>query len=159
MIAEFLKRNQIKAGDPIDVIAKALNVKPGGADGDISGQARLSKPDQSGSMTVTFRKGLMPQERLFAFAHECAHLINQDQAPAARSEGRNKPMAEQRADYTAAALLMPADHVYEYLNENHYRDTTARKRVALIGKLCKRYGVSDVIALRRVKEVYALNRQ
>ncbi|HBA49326.1 MAG TPA: hypothetical protein DCZ91_16340 [Lachnospiraceae bacterium] len=107
-------------------------------------------------MVVTFRKGLSKQERTFAFAHECGHIINEDDAPIDRPDGKHKSETEQTADYVAAALLMPIDDVYAYLIENRYQDTTPQKRVRLMKALCKRYGVSEVIALRRIREVSVL---
>lgn len=157
-IKQFFTENNIQVGEPISKIAEILNVEQGGIEIGLQGQAHLSEPNNQGKMIVTFKDGLSKEEKLFVFAHECAHLINHDAVPNARPTGRNKPLVEQIADYTAAALLMPLDAVYEYLTHNNYINLSPRKRIVIIRKLCKEYGVTEIIALRRVKEVYELKR-
>ena len=56
----------------------------------------------------------------------------------------------------AGALLMPLEDVYQYLTENHYKEISPRQRVKMAHKLRRRYGVSSVIAVRRIREVYML---
>lgn len=155
-IAQFFEKNNIHPGDSIQIVANALNVIDGGTQNDISGRARLNEPNADGKMVVVFKSGLDPKERLFDFAHECGHRINQDPTPATRPEGYNKAEVEQLADYVAAALLMPLDQVYNYLENNHYTTISNRKKVILIRNLCKKYKVTEMIALRRVKEVYVI---
>lgn len=155
-ISEFLRKNELKPGESIQTIAKALNVVEGGVENALSGRARLSEPDADGKMVVVFKNGLSKEERLFDFAHECGHRINLDPTPATRPEGYNKSEVEQLADYVGAALLMPLDSVYNYLTEKDYKNCSRRKRMALIRDLCAKYGVSEMIALRRVKEVYVI---
>ena len=91
-------------------------------------------------------------------AHECAHLINGDMDPLTRPLGKNKPKIEQLADYTAAALLMPLNQIYQYLEVNNYQSTSKRRKIELVRELCKTYKVSEIIAVRRIKEVYAVQR-
>ena len=153
-IAEFLKANNLKPGETIEVIADRLNIVDGGVQDGLTGRAWLSSPDKDGKMTVVFKRGLSKEEHLFDFAHECGHRINHDPTPATRPEGYNKPVAEQLADYTGAALLMPLNEVYEFLTKNNYRESSKRQRQMLIRNLCKQYRVTEVIALRRIKEVY-----
>lgn len=155
-IAAFLKNSKLKPGESIHVIAKALNVVEGGVENNLSDRARLNNPDSSGKMVVVFKSGSSKEERLFDFAHECGHRINLDPTPATRPKGYNKSEIEQLADYVGAALLMPLDDVYDYLVEHDYRNGSRRKKVALIRNLCAQYGVSEMIALRRVKEVYVI---
>lgn len=155
-IEEFLREHGLKPGESIEVIADALNVIDGGEESELSGRARLSRPDANGRMKVVFKTGLSKEERLFDFAHECGHRINQDPTPATRPEGYNKAEIEQLADYVGAALLMPLDIVYSYLTEHNYSSSSRRKKAALIRNLCVRHGVNEVIALRRVKEIYAI---
>lgn len=155
-IAQFFKKNNIQPGDSIQTIANALNIIDGGTNNNIPGRAQLSDPNADGKMVVVFKSGSDPKERLFDFAHECGHRINQDPTPATRPEGCNKAEVEQLADYVAAALLMPLDSVYNYLSNHHYADVSNRKKAILIRKLCKKYEVTEMIALRRVKEVYVI---
>ncbi len=56
--------------------------------------------------------------------------------------------------YVAAALLMPLDSVYTYLEENHFRTASPRMRIKITKNLCKTYGVDEIVALRRIREVY-----
>lgn len=155
-IADFLEKNNLEPGESIQTIAKALNIVEGGVKDEISGRAWLSEPDADGKMVVVFKNGLSEEERRFDFAHECGHRINHDPTPATRPEGYNKSEVEQLADYVAAALLMPVDSVYDYLMMHNYKNSSSRKRVVLVRKLCSKYGVSEMIALRRVNEVYIL---
>lgn len=150
----FLSEKNIPCGASISEIGAALNIREGETVERISGQAHLSSPDEHGIMVVTFRKGLSQQERTFAFAHECGHRINKDTAPIDRPAGKHKAFAEQAADYVAAALLMPLDSVYNYLEENHFRTAPSRMRIKITKNLCKTYGVGEVVALRRIREVY-----
>lgn len=92
----------------------------------------------------------------FIFAHEITHLINGDEIPATRPDCRHKSKMEQLADYTAAALLMPRDAIYDYLENNKYRQASVKKRMEMLKELCKKYNVTEVIALRRIEEVYVL---
>lgn len=155
-VAKFLRENQIKPGESIHVIAKALNVVEGNKTDGIKDRATLSEPNTKGEMTVSFRQDQSGEELLFDFAHECGHLINKDPAPATRPEGHSKSETEQLADYVGAALLMPLESVYDYLTENDYIGASSRQQIKLIQTLCRRYGVNRMIALRRVKEVYAV---
>ena len=52
--------------------------------------------------------------------------------------------------------LMPMDAVYTYLEKNHYRDASPRKRVKLLRTLCRIYNVDEIVALKRTREVYAV---
>ncbi len=155
-VSAFLIENHIKPGAQISSIGEALKIREGEIGAPILGQAHLSSPNEDGTMVVTFRKGLSQQERKFAFAHECGHIINKDDLPIDRPDGRHKSYKEQAADYVAAALLMPIDEVYLYLSKNKYQSVSPRERVILTRELCKIYGVDKIIALRRIKEVYAL---
>jgi len=150
----FLLQKKIPYGASISEIGAALNIREGETIARISGQAHLSSPDENGIMTVTFRKGLSQQERTFAFAHECGHRINNDDVPIDRPYGKHKASTEQAADYVAAALLMPLDSVYSYLEENHFRTTSPQMRIKITKSLCKDYGVDKIVALRRIREVY-----
>ena len=155
-VSLFLSKNNLKPGAPIFTIGQALNIRISDIEERIPGQAHLGAPDEHGFMTVTFRKGLSRQEKIFAFAHECGHRINEDAVPIDRPEGKHKAYVEQAADYVAAALLMPLDQVYTFLVEHGYQDAPPGKRMKLVRGLCRIYDVDDVIALRRIREVYLL---
>ncbi len=155
-IRAFLNENHIRPGAPIQDIATALHIADGGVESGLEGRARLSTPDADGKMLVKFRRGLSKEEMRFDFAHECGHRINKDPIPATRPDGCGKPEIEQLADYAGAALLMPLEKVYADLEGAQYRGSGPRKRIKIIQKLCAEYGVNRMIALRRVKEVYAI---
>lgn len=155
-ISAFLKEHRMNTNATIWEIAEALKIKIGEESDKTSNEGALDGPDQKGNMIVTFKSGMSSIQRKFAFAHECAHLINHDDFPVTRPAGQNKAEIEQFADYTAAALLMPLDNVYDVLEENQYRDLSPKNRVKVVRLLCKKYGVSDVLVLRRIKEVYML---
>lgn len=155
-LSNFLRENQLSRSASVSEIANVLKIVDAGEDSNISCQAKLSDPDKFGSRSVTFKTGLTPEKRNFAYAHECVHLINGDEAPYARPEGRDKALVEQLADYTAAAILLPKDEVYAYLESKRYRSLLPREKVNVIRKLCTKYSVSEVIVLRRVKEIYEL---
>ena len=80
-------------------------------------QAYIEKDNDSGKKIVMFKPGLSDIEKEFAFAHEIAHIINNDAIPASRPDAHNKDFIEQRADYTAAAILMPINEVSTFLKE------------------------------------------
>lgn len=155
-VSLFLRKNGIAPGTEIIAIGHAVNVFPGEDDCRLQSQAHLNEADEDGRMIVTFQKGLSERERIFAFAHECGHIVNGDPIPNDRPTGKRKKQPEQIVDYIAAALLMPFNDVYEYLSKNNYLKTTPRKRVRITKSLCKKYGVSTTLALRRIREVYLL---
>lgn len=155
-ISKFLEKNKLNTGESIESIAKILNVEKGGIEKDLNEQAFLKEVDKEGRKIVVFKAGLSEKEERFVFAHEIAHLLNGDPIPVTRPDKHNKEQIEQLADYTAAALLMPLEEVYNFLNDNCYTRVSAKKRVAIIHKLCSKYEVTEIIALRRVKEIYEL---
>ena len=58
--------------------------------------------------------GLTNEEIIFAFAHECAHIVNHDKLPIARPSGKGKAKIEQYADIIAknrvGGNLCPLSH-------------------------------------------------
>lgn len=157
-IKKFLDDRGLSSESTIYEIADVLNVVEGGIDNTLVERARLCEPDNNGKMVVLFKKGSTREERKFDFAHECAHLINGDPIPSTRPGGHNKPKLEQIADYTAAALLMPFDRVNDFLTKNEYLKADKNKRYTLVRKICQIYGVSEIIALRRINEVLILKK-
>lgn len=153
-ISVFRKEHQIGNNARIKDIAQILKVHDGGENDSLTSQAELNY--DNGEMRVIYRTGLKPYEKTFNLAHECAHIINKDPIPVTRPTGHNKPHIEQLADYTAAALLMPLNEVYDYLSVHKYKEASAKRRMKLIQELCRKYEVSEVIALRRVTEVFEL---
>lgn len=155
-IEQFFKDNNLEKGTEILEVAKVLKVEKGSTEEGLKEQALLKENGANGNKVVVFKADLSEKERSFAFAHEVAHLINGDGIPATRPSGRYKSEIEQLADYTAAALLMPLDAVYNSLEKKNYSKISAKKKTKIIHELCKEYSVSEVIAVRRIKEVYAL---
>lgn len=158
-ILNFFKCNELQPGSSIVEIAAKLKIKGGSKRDDIADRALLNPPDQNGEMTVDFKSGISDEDQLFDFAHECGHVINGDLAPATRPDGQGKSQKEQLADYTGAALLMPIDSVYDFLNEHRFKKSSSRQKIDIVHKLCQKYTVSEVIALRRINEVYAVKDQ
>lgn len=154
-IKDFFRKNNLQAGESIFEIARILNVEQGGIERGLQSQAYLKECDDQKKIVV-FNSELSEKERYFVFAHEIAHLINGDSIPAARPSGRNKAKIEQLADYTAAALLMPEDAIYNYLKNSNYKQISIKKRAMIVNELCEKYNVTEIIALRRIKEVYVL---
>lgn len=155
-ISDFLNHHNMKPGEPIQKIAKALNIVEGGVQNGIHSRARLNEPNESGEMVVVFKTGLNEKERLFDFAHECGHRINHDPVPVTRPEGYNKDECEQLADYVGAALLLPLDNLYKFLQDHKYIERSRREKRNLIKKICAKYNVSEMIALRRINEIYII---
>lgn len=158
-IASFYKKNNLKPETSLEEIAKVLKVTWGNGSQDIQSQAVLCEPDKNGVRKVIFKEGLSGETKRFVFAHECAHLINGNTAPLTRPLERNKPKVEHLADYTAAALLMPLNRVYQYLELNNYQRVSKGKKKRLVRELCKVYEVNEIIAVRRIKEVYAIQQK
>lgn len=69
---------------------------------------------------------------------------------------RAKSEEELFADYIAAALLMPIEDVYTFLQNHSYRSAPPKVRVKLVNELSKIYGVDPLVAFRRVRQVYAV---
>jgi len=155
----FISENKIEDNFSIGRIAEILKVKQGGIEKGIDSQAYLKEDNTTGEKVVVFKEGLSESERNFVYAHEIAHILNGDSIPVTRPIGRNKAQIEQLADYTAAALLMPIDSVFNFLRDNNYLDSSARKKVMLVRQLCRDYKVTEMIVLRRIKEVYALKNE
>lgn len=152
-VAIFLRGKGIAPGTDILKIGETLNIYEGVSSPCVQGYAHLSLPNKDGLMSVTYRKGLKQPERKFAFAHECGHVINKDSLPIDRPTGKHKSSVEQEADYVAAALLMPIDDVFEFLEQNNYHKASRQSRVRLINKLSRKYGMSKDVVLRRIREV------
>lgn len=157
-LSSFLKENHLPSDASVWEVANALNVVDGGSVDNISSRARIYESDINGDFKVVHNQKVPDNERLFDFAHELGHRINKDPLPANRPHGYNKPKQDQLADYTGAALLMPLEHVHNFLVENGYNSASSRKRVVLIRKLSKKYNVSEILAVRRVNEVRLLKK-
>ena len=154
-ISAFLIANQLGDDKSIYDIAEILNVEQGGTEQGLQDQAYLKDCDDHKKIVV-FKPDLSERQQHFVFAHEIAHLINGDEIPVTRPNARNKSKIEQLADYTAAALLMPLDAVYTYLENNLYQNISVKERAKIVKELCEKYNVTEVIVLRRIKEVYVL---
>lgn len=152
-LSKFLSENNLKPGASIWKVARVLKVIDIGAVGDIDSRARIYEPGPNGNTTVVHSRGVPDSERLFDFAHELGHRINRDPLPADRPHGHGKPKMDQLADYTGAALLMPLEHVYQFLIQNNYESASNRKRVSIVRKLSQKYHVSEITTIRRINEV------
>lgn len=157
-INKFYAKNNLLNNHSIMEIAKVLKVECGGSESNLQSQAYV-KEIKTGEKVVVFRQGLSDEEKRFAFAHEIGHLLNGDTIPATRPYGRNKAYVEQLADYTGAALLMPENEVYKYLQDNNYAKGSSKKRIRIVKDLCKEYSVSEMIVLRRIKEIQMLKQE
>lgn len=157
-LCSFLREKQLQPGAELRTIAQALGIVEDGESCQMPNRATLGKPKDDGTLPVSFRADLSAMERRFDFAHECAHRINHDPVPATRPDGYNKPESEQLADYMAAAILMPLDAVYQFLISQQYLTVSTRKKTRIIRMLCNQYHVSEIIALRRVREVFAVKK-
>ena len=155
-LALFFKENKLSPTASIFDVARALNVVDGGSVDNIPVRARIYESDLTGNATVVHSKQIPNNERLFDFAHELGHMINNDPLPADRPHGHNKPEQDQLADYTGAALLMPLEQVYDFLIKNNYNSASTHKRISIIKKLSKKYKVNEMITVRRVNEVRLL---
>lgn len=155
-LATFLAENNLKPGTSIWEIAHVLKVIDVGVTDDINSRARIYEPGPNGNATVVHSRGVPDNERLFDFAHELGHRINGDPLPADRPHGYNKPKMDQLADYTGAALLMPLEHIFQFLVQHNYESASNRKRIAIVRKLSKKYHVSEITTIRRVNEVRKL---
>ena len=150
-IRNFLDINNLKPGTDIHEIAKHLNIVDGGVDTEQQERAKLTE-----SMVVYFKDGESIEDQRFGFAHECGHRLDEDPVPATRQYGFNKSEMEQLADYTGAALLMPIDAVYCYLEDCQYKTLKQYKRIEKVKELSSRYKVSKIHVIRRIQEVYLI---
>lgn len=140
----------------IEDVARVLNVECDKNEVDLQSQAFVREDKDSGKKIIIFRRGLSDEEKRFVFAHELGHIINGDTMPATRPSGKNKDYREQLADYTAAALLMPENEVYTYLQDNNYLKGSSKNKVKIVKRLGKQYNVNEMIVLRRIQEIQML---
>lgn len=155
ILKNFMSNNDIDInGNIVRNVAQKLDVEIGGYSNTIQNNAELSM--KNGKKVVIMKEGLNDQEQWFCFAHECAHLIYGDPIPQARPEGKDKDKREQRADYLAAAMIMPREKVYAFLEGNNYMNISSNKKLKLIAQMSREYNVRDVVVMRRIKEVIAL---
>lgn len=155
-LTAFLSKNNLSTNSSLDEISRVLKINIG-KEVDIPTQADLSMPDRNGQRWVTFKYGLSNQKRIFAFAHECGHLINGDEGHHTRPDGKNKPTVDQLADYTAAAILLPMQDLKAFLEERNYKNLKKSKKLSIIKELCERYNVEDILVVRRIREIYSIN--
>ena len=157
-IESFYRENNLYPGCTLSKIAEALLVKMGGIDATLTNdQAHISQQGPDGYRVVDFKSDLSKTEKRFAYAHECAHVLNNDDIPATRPNGQHKSPCEQIADYTAAAFLMPYKDVLQVLTDYDYATGSKNQRVRVLRFLCQRYQVSEMVASRRISEVEQLN--
>lgn len=157
MIQEFLSSSKIDDSSTISKIATILKVKENGEVVSLNVQAEISAPDVDGFRYVSYRRGLSSEEKTFALAHECAHILLGHATPATRPDGHNKPTEDQMADYTAAALLMPVKRVIGELESKKYFVSNYRTRRKILNELCNTFGFSEILVLRRIKEIQILS--
>lgn len=156
MIQEFLSSSKIDDGYTLSKIASILKVKETGEVINLNVQAEVSAPDEEGFRYVSYRRGLSSEEKTFALAHECAHILLGHATPATRPDGHNKPTEDQMADYTAAALLMPVRKVMSELEDKNYFEADYRIRRKILKDICDSFGFSEILVLRRIKEIQLL---
>lgn len=155
-INELLCENNLMSKYSIEEVAKVLNVECDKNEANFQKQAFVREDKDTGKKIIIFKRGLSEEEKRFAFVHELGHIINGDTMPATRPLGKNKDYREQLADYTAAALLMPKNEVYKYLQDNNYSTGSSKNRVRIVKKLRKQYNVSEMMVLRRIQEIQIL---
>ena len=111
-LKDFLQNNNINIdGNVVQSVAQKLEIEIGGISDTIKNNAELTIVDNK--RIVILKTGLNEQEKLFCLAHECAHLINGDPVPQTRPDGKDKDIIEQKADYLAAAMIMPREKVHK----------------------------------------------
>ena len=157
-LKDFLQNNNINIdGNVVQSVAQKLEIEIGGISDTIKNNAELTIVDNK--RIVILKTGLNEQEKLFCLAHECAHLINGDPVPQTRPDGKDKDSIEQKADYLAAAMIMPREKVHKFLLEHGYQNVSANRKVKLIDQMCKEYNATDIVVMRRIREVTELEQR
>ena len=157
-LKDFLQNNNINIdGNVVQSVAQKLEIEIGGISDTIKNNAELTIVDNK--RIVILKTGLNEQEKLFCLAHECAHLINGDPVPQTRPDGKDKDNIEQKADYLAAAMIMPREKVHKFLLEHGYQNVSANRKVKLIDQMCKEYNATDIVVMRRIREVTELEQR
>ena len=157
-LKDFLQNNNINIdGNVVQSVAQKLEIEIGGISDTINNNAELTIVDNK--RIVILKTGLNEQEKLFCLAHECAHLINGDPVPQTRPDGKDKDIIEQKADYLAAAMIMPREKVHKFLLEHGYQNVSANRKVKLIDQMCKEYNATDIVVMRRIREVTELEQR
>lgn len=152
------KRVELHLSDDatIEDFADALHIKEGYAVDNMEERARISDTHEDGFKYIDFLSSLTPVEKRFEFAHECGHVLNKHPLPNTKPQGRGKSYEDQVADYTAAAILMPKHKVKMMLDESCFAQKRPFQQKRIIAQMCKKFGVSETTAIRRIKEVNAL---
>lgn len=157
-LKDFLQNNNINIdGNVVQSVAQKLEIEIGGISDTIKNNAELTIVDNK--RIVILKTGLNEQEKLFCLAHECAHLINGDPVPQTRPDGKDKDIIEQKADYLAAAMIMPREKVHKFLLEHGYQNVSANRKVKLIDQMCKEYNATDIVVMRRIREATELEQR
>lgn len=155
-IEQFMKSVNLHDNAAFEDIVHALKVIDCGVGDNIEGRARVYDIAPDGFRRVYHNSSVPQEEWKFDLAHECGHLINGDPLPTDRPDGYHKSIVEQKADYTAAAILMPINPVYDFLSSRGYFSATAQERKDLAITLSKLYNVDDILVVRRIKEICLL---
>ena len=147
--------------DDIDVFTfakKAINVYEGKERRFLGGKARIKEEKDSDRKVVDYSPRLSKIDRVFAFAHECGHVINGDVIPNEKQYGHGKPEEEQLADYAAAALLMPKNTLERFIETTQFYELDTRGKRKQIKSLCRMYCVSETMAIKRLKEIQVIEK-
>ncbi len=140
-VAAFLSKNSLFPGTDILTIGKALGIG-----------------EENVSVSVSNYTRLNYKEQIFVFARQCGYLIDDMFVSMDFQAEKNEAAMKQIADYIAAALLMPLEDVYGYLEDIGYWNASNKIRIRVVKALCKKYCVGSIMALRRIREVGMLKR-
>lgn len=124
-------------------------------------EAKLIRPIHPGyNGTILIRESL--RYSTFAFTHELMHYVfdvgegnEVTQAFTRKFKGEEKDENEQLIDYRAAANRMREEMMIEEINI-YDNAVPEMNPVLFVSRLCKKYGVDRVSAIRRVQEVRAI---
>lgn len=141
----------------IYTFAKSQNVYEGIEKPMTNSKACIESENNTDRKIVDYSIGMSKEDKIFAFAHECGHVINDDHIPNKQHKGHGKPEEEQLADYVAAALLLPRRKMENYILKSNFYGVNTKEKMKIIRMISQRHCVTVTAVIKRIKEIRALN--
>ena len=157
IVSDTKEKYSLNDDSTLKEFANALHIKEGKIIKIKDANAIISSKQSDGYNYVDFSKNLSEIDKRYAFAHECGHVLNGDLIPNTKQFGHGKPESEQRADYAAAAIIMPIGKVERILKDMRFEELNSKEKKNIILKMTQMFQVTESSAIKRINEVRLLN--
>lgn len=156
-LSKLKEDNNFNDDTDIYKIGQALNVYEGREKPFLGGRAHIESEEGTNRKIVDYSTRLSKEDRFYFFAHECGHVLNNDIIPNEKGYGRGETQEEHLADYVAEALLMPRNKLQTFMKQSDFYNLSAKKQRQIITSLCRTYCVSEITAIKRIREMQVLD--